>query len=194
MTVFEIRPGHTVTGHVFEQVRAFLAAEYPDVLPGLTWEAFTAPAAGAFLIPDPSGLVSKLEMILTDTPALTVKVNRWYHPDLRAGARPAPHNHRWAVMRSRILSGAYREHTYRSEAHGVADEARTHEAGADNVLPHHDFHEVEHVEPDTWTCFVGTRSQPGDWGYLDIETGHYTHNAAISPDPGFTAAFRALNP
>jgi hypothetical protein len=195
VTVFEIRPGYAVTDAVFEQVRELLATEFPGVLPGLTWHQFTAPAGGAFLIPDPTGAVSKLELILTDSPAHVVKVNQWFLPDLRAGQRPAPHNHRWRTMRSRILSGGYRDHAYWSETNTVADQLRTHETGSDNVIDHHEFHEVTEVEPgSTWTCFVGDRSQPGDWGYLDPDTGRYTHNAAISPDPNFTAVFNALNP
>jgi hypothetical protein len=193
MTSFEIRPGYTVTDTLYEQVADLLATGYPGALPGLSWEQFTRPVGGALLIPDPTGAVSKLELILADTPALVVKVNQWWLPDLRAGDRPAPHNHRWGTLRSRILTGGYRDHVYWSEPEAVNDEVRTHDAGTDNTVHHHEFHEVTEVEPGTWTCFVGDRSQPGDWGYLSPDTGRYTHNAALAPDPTFTRAFRALN-
>ena len=194
MTTFAIRPGYTVTDTVFEQVRELLAAEHPGVLPDLSWHEFTHPSGGALLVPDPAGEVFKLELILTTGPALAVKVNQWFGPDWKVGERPAPHNHPWRVMRSRILSGGYVDHAYWSEPGAVADEVRTHEAGSDNVVPHYEFHEVTEVEPGTWTCFVGDRNQPGDWGYLDPDTGWYEHNAAIAPNPRFTELFRALNP
>lgn len=194
MTVFEVRLGFTVTDTVYEQVRDLLASEFPGVLPGLTWEQFTHPAA-ALLVPDPEGEVFKLELILTASPARTVKVNQWFAPDLRDGQRPAPHNHPWRTMRSRILSGGYRDHVYRAEAGGVGHEVRAHETGADNVIEHYEFHEVTEVEPgNTWTCFVGDRNQPGDWGYLDLETGWYTHHAAAPQNPAFPALFDNLNP
>jgi hypothetical protein len=79
------------------------------------------------------------------------------------------------------------------EAGVVGTELRTLEASGSNVLEHWRFHEVAEVEPNTWTVFAGSRSQPG-WGYLDVETGHYTHHAAIASDPNFAAVFQALNP
>ena len=194
MVIHHIAPGITISDVVYEQVSEILDTRFPGVLPELTWEAVTAPAGGAWRIPDPTGAVSKVELILLDTPRTTVKINNWFLPDLRAGERPAPHNHRWRTMRSTIVSGGYRDRVYWADVSGVTEQVRTHDTGGQNTLPHHEFHEVIEVEPGSWTVFVGDDSQPGDWGYLDPGTGRYTHNAAISPDPNFAAAFKALNP
>lgn len=191
MISHEIMPGYHITSDIYEAVRSALAELAPDQVPG--WEQITQ--AKAYAIPDRAGAVSKVELILADTPALTIKVNNWHLPDLRSGEQPAPHNHRWRTMSSRILAGGYRDHVYWAEGRGVADEIRTHDAGSLNVVEHHEFHEVDEVEPGaTWTCFVGTRSQPGDWGYLDPELGIFTHSSSMAPDPNFRDAFRALNP
>jgi hypothetical protein len=193
---FEVMPGRYVTGDIYERVRAVLDSDTPALFPGgLSWEQFVHPAGGAYAIPHTSGRISKVELVLLDSPQTTIKINNWHAADLRAGDRPAPHNHRWRTMKSRILAGGYRDHVYWSTSSGVRDEVRTHDAGSDNVLEHHLFHEVVEVEAgETWTVFVGDASQPGDWGYLDPDTGFYTHNAATAPDPNFAAAFRALNP
>lgn len=190
-TSHEIMPGRFVTERVHALVQEALFTLAANTIP--TWSEFTHPAS-VYAIPDPTGAPSKVEIILTDTPTQTIKVNHWYLADRRRGHQPTPHNHRWRTMRSRILTGGYRDHVYWSDPDTVTDQIRTHSAGDTNRLDHHEFHEVTDVEPGTWTCFVGTRSQPGDWGYLDPNTGRYTHNQAMTPDPGFPAAFRALNP
>lgn len=193
MTAIEIATGCLVTNGIYEKVRDVLDTRFPELLPGLTWDQFINPARGTWRIPDPTGAVSKVELILADTPRGTVKVNNWWLPDLRSGERPSPHNHRWSTVVGSVIEGGYRDRIYWSEAGGVEQEIRTHEAGGRNVLPHHEFHEVVDVEPGTWTVFAGNRSQPGDWGYLDPETGFYTHNAAVAPDPNFKKAFATLN-
>lgn len=191
----EILPGHLVTGELYEKVRAELAAHAGDLFPELTWEQFTRPGA-AYAIPDNQGQVSKVELVLVSNPLATVKVNGWYLPDRRAGDRPVPHNHRWARMRSTILAGGYAETRYRSTPGGVEAAAQLHTAGGLNVVDHHVFHEVtEILEPaGTWTLMICREGQPGDWGYLDVDTGRYTHNSQVQPDPRFAKAFAALNP
>jgi len=193
---FEVMPGQRVTADVYEQVRDTLEGQAPNLLPGLTWEQFTHPGGGVFAIPDNQGRISKVELILASTPDETVKVNRWFLPDRRAGQRPVPHNHRWTVMRSTILRGGYTEERYRSGRGGVGHERCVHAAGGRNELGHAVFHEVvEILDPgETWTLMVCGHGQPGDWGYLDPDSGRYRHNEALAPDPGFAAAFRALNP
>ncbi|MBS2538907.1 hypothetical protein KGQ20_39790 [Catenulispora sp. NF23] len=112
LVIHHIAPGIVISDNVYEKVREILDRQHPGVLPGLTWKAVTAPAGGALRIPDPTGAVSKVELILLDTPRTTVKINNWFLPDLRAGDRPAPHNHRWRTMRSTIVAGGYRDHVY----------------------------------------------------------------------------------
>jgi hypothetical protein len=193
---FEVMPGQYVTDEVYEKVRALLAAEASHLFPALSWEQFTRPPGGVLAIPDNRGEVSKVELILASDPEATVKVNRWDRPDLRAGDRPAPHNHRWSLMESTILSGGYAEARYRAVRGGVESEQAEHTAGQRNQVPHPVFHEVTEIlaPGETWTLMICGVGQPGDWGYLDPDTGHYKHNKEVSPDPNFAATFKALNP
>lgn len=179
-----------VTDETFETAAAGVA-EHAPMLPPLTWERFAS--REWLMIPDDRGLLSKAQLTLVRTAALTVIVNTWYRADRRGGDRPLPHNHPWTSFTSAILAGGYREDRYWLDdfGHVHADLGVEHRSGGSNVVDHELRHEVVDVEPGTMTLMVCDRGRRGDWGHLDVDTGV---EIVGQPVDGFDAMFAALNP
>ena len=162
------------------------------------WLVFTNPQRWR-LVPDPDGSAYKAELVLLRGSEHTVKINLWFAPDLRRGDMPRPHNHPWEFT-SYILMGGYRESRYTASRGGVSEEVREHRAtgrrGYDRAMNHlglHEYHEVtEILDPGrTLTVMVCGDGEPGDWDYLDVESGRYVPNER---DAGFADRLRAINP
>ncbi|MFD0884878.1 hypothetical protein ACFQ08_09995 [Streptosporangium algeriense] len=186
-------PGLTVTEAMYETAAAGLATYAPE-LPALTWETFTDPAGWALVPHEETGLPYKAELTVREHPAGTLRrVNVWYGPDRRGGARPQPHSHPWP-FEARILTGGYAEDRYALADDQVnATLGVIHASGATNDIPRDLYHEVVDVEPGTLTLMVATaRGVRGGWGYLCVDSGTVT--PALAPTPGFLAALRDLNP
>jgi hypothetical protein len=186
-----IIPGLTVDEELFGAAAAGIAAYLPDLAP-LTWRRFTSPADW-WLVPDADGVGYKAELTLADTTERTVKVNRWFLPDLRGGQEPAPHSHPWH-FRAHVLLGGYSEDRYHVGRSGSVFVAlgMEHHQGGTNEVPLVTYHEVTAIhEPGrTLSLMVCGPRTPG-WGYLDVHTGAHK---PVPADPTFAARLAALNP
>lgn len=198
-----ISPVVIAPGLVLDETLYGVAAEgvlhhTPDLAP-LTWETFTTPRRW-WIIPDTDCLGYKAELTLHTDHARTIRLNRWYSPDLRGGQQPRPHSHPWPFD-AWLLSGGYTEDRYelnQAELHQMQPSVREqlnveHRAGDRNPVPRSRYHEVTHIhEPgDTLSLMVCGPGEPAAWGYLDVSTGQHTPAA---PDPDFDAKLRQLNP
>lgn len=182
-----IAPGLTLTDTQFETTANGLATHMPELSP-LTWEQFTSNAWT--LIPDEqTGEAYKAELTLVKTETRTVRVNRWFLPDLRDGSAPKPHNHPWDFV-SVILDGEYVEDRWTLKDGVVVPVADVeHRTGELNRLAREVFHEVKHVE-DALTLMACGPGMAG-WGYLDPEVGTVTPSELPA---GFMDRLRELNP
>jgi hypothetical protein len=194
-----ILPGFTVDQTMYETAANGIATLAADLAP-LTWDKFTAPASW-LLIPDEQGEISKAEMILTCSVQRTVKLNIWYRPDVRGGAKIVPHNHRWDTFCGNLLLGGYDEDRYTrtavdaatGRAHVEAELGVTHDTATANEVPHDVFHEVTRVhEPGrTMSLMVCGRGEFGNWCHLDVDTGRLVREQPVA---GFDDMFAVLNP
>lgn len=185
-------PAFTLTNVLYELAAAGVAIHAPSLAP-LTQKRFTA-LADWLHIPDDQGALSKSELTLARTPALTVRLNIWFRPDLRGGDRPQPHNHPWETFTGHVLAGGYDEDRYEGQGGDVhAEIGVRHVSPAANTVDHRVYHEVTTVhEPGrTLSLMVCSQGRRGDWGYLDLSTGRHVQ---LGPDPDFDARFAALNP
>lgn len=189
MELVEIIPGLIVDEEMYERARKGLAEHASEEK--LTWETFTDEYSW-LLIPAPDGTGYKAELVLRQEEALTIKVNLWMSPDLRAGGTPRPHSHPWKFT-AHVLMGGYTEQRYEALNGKVHAETQIHRAGGQNHVPLSVFHEVTeiHAPARTLTLMICGQGRKGDWGYLDVETGAFEAN---QPDPTFKARLQALNP
>jgi hypothetical protein len=194
----EILPGLVLSDREFELAAAGVAEHAPMVGP-LTRAKWLNPA-GWLRIPDQEGEVSKDELILVASEEITVKLNRWWCPDVRGSeVDQAPHNHRWSEFRGHLLYGGYTETRFvRSNIDpetGRADvesfEA-VHDSPDANLVAHEVYHEVTDIHmPGTLSLMVCGYGRFGDWGHLDTRTGRTRKDQPVA---GFNEAFAALNP
>jgi hypothetical protein len=183
----EVEPDLVVTGEMFELLEAALPLYVRDL--SVSWDDFVDPMFW-LLVPDPDCVGYKAEFVLFRDAVRTVKLNKWFKPDLRSGESPKPHGHPWA-FEARLLAGGYTEHRYiigRS-----AYQVQTHLVGDLNSIDLSDFHEVtEILDPEnTLSLMVCGPGIQGNWGYLDPHTGVVREN---TPDPTFRDRVVQLNP
>jgi hypothetical protein len=191
-----VKTGLIVSDEQYDRAVLDLKKTAPHVQPP-TWDEFINPTKW-FLVPNPHCEGYKAELVLVRTADETIKINRWMGPDLRAGDTPLPHNHPWYRMDAHILSGSYTDtHFHRQydkgAVVGVETNVLTHNAGGTNLVLKDGFHEVIDVDPDTLSIIYCGPGVKNDWGYIDPETGVYTHNQSLN-DPHFMDMARYLNP
>jgi hypothetical protein len=195
----EILPEFTLDDEMYNVAAEGISTFAPD-LPDLTWEKFTTPADW-LLIPDDRGELSKAEVELMIGVDRTIKLNIWFRPDVRGGAKVIPHNHRWESFTGHVLMGGYDEDRYwrshieslsgRADVH--ADLGITHAGPAANVVEQDTFHEVVGIhEPGrTMSLMVCGYGEFGNWTHLDIDSGRLMREQPVA---GFNDMLAALNP
>ncbi|WP_280361313.1 hypothetical protein [Nocardia wallacei] len=197
MSSVVVAPGLVLDETLYELSAAGVLHYAPDLAP-LTWETFTTPRRW-WIIPDTDCRGYKAELTLHTDPARTIRLNRWYSPDLRGGQQPRPHSHPWPFD-AWILTGGYTEDRYEPTGDQITGEPAVraqlgieHRAGGHNTVPRSVYHEVTHIhEPGrTLSLMVCGAGEPAAWGYLDTTTARHTPTA---PDPDFDAKLRHLNP
>ncbi|WP_280391278.1 hypothetical protein, partial [Nocardia wallacei] len=126
-------------------------------------------------IPDTDCLGYKAELALHTGHARTVRLNRWYSPDLRGGHQPRPHSHPWS-FNAWLLSGGYTEDRYEPTGDQTTGEPSVreqlgveHRAGGRNPVPRSVYHEVTHIhEPgrtlSLMVCGPGDPAAGGEQG------------------------------
>jgi hypothetical protein len=197
MTTLNVIPGLVLTGAMFEVAADGIDRYVPDLAP-LSFERFTDPA-GWWMIPDEDGNGYKAELQLLNTTQRTIRLNRWFLPDLRGGQESRPHSHPWHFA-ARVLAGGYTEDRFERIGAGNGDQPTVreqlgieHQAGGVNEVPRSVYHEVTQIhDPSaTLSLMICGRGQRGQWGYLNTTTGVHTPTA---PAPDFAAKLRHLNP
>jgi hypothetical protein len=103
-------------------------------------------------------------------------VRLYVHNIPRADADRFLHNHPRPFI-SVVLHGGYVERTCvdRHASETLRDVGRPfgRRGSRFNVMSVERFHRIVHVEPNTWTLFVGRcRKEAGGWGFLAPETRH----------------------
>ena len=175
MDSLTILPGLTLDDLMYESVS--WQVHHIEPRPVISWGMFTDPERWC-LVPAPDASAYKAEMLVERNESRTIKVNLWFAPDLRDGARPMPHSHPWEFT-SYILEGGYREDRYTRTPAGVRKETREHRASGaldfptTNEIALYEFHEVTEIFAPgrTLTLMVCGEWDPDGWEYLDPETG-----------------------
>lgn len=197
----EIIPGLTLDEELYGAAAEGLTTHAP-ALPALTWEEITDPSRW-WLVPSPDNddagrpLPYKAEFLVTQTADLTVKINRWYRPDLRAGETSRPHTHPWEVMEAYPVVGGYEDQHWHRTAAGQLVEVGTslNVPGKVNRIHHRDYHEVTAITDPGRTVsvivcgrWIHDEAHQGVWGHLDLHTGNHV---PVQRDPAEQAAFQA---
>ncbi|WP_367139656.1 hypothetical protein [Saccharothrix sp. HUAS TT1] len=188
-TTVTIAPGLRLPRRMFDLAAQGVVDHAPELGPLREEDFFSSRWT---LIPDEStGEAYKAELVLLRTPTRTIKLNRWFAPDLRDPAGPRPHNHPWD-FHSTILDGLLVEDRWAvRDGQVLPDAGVEHAAGQVNRIGREEFHEVREVDPDrTLTLMICGPGMAG-WGYLDPASGAVAK--AVLP-AGFDTRLRELNP
>lgn len=200
MRVVEVIPGLILDEEIFGAAAECLAAHAPAHC-ALTWEAFTDPARW-WLVPSPDDddtgvpLAYKAEFVVVQTADLTIKINIWYRPDLRAGEISKPHTHPWLVMEAHPAMGAYEDEHWHRTATGLLVQKGSvlNVPGSVNRIFDRDYHEVKYVASPGRTVSVivcgrwlHDEAHKGIWGHLDLDTGCHV---PVQRDPVEQERFR----
>jgi len=204
----EIIPGLTVDDELYGAAAEGLALHAPDQ-DALTWDAF-ADATRWWLVPGPDDddagvpIGYKAEFVMTQTVDLTIKINIWYAPDLRARETSKPHNHPWEVMEAHPVLGGYTDEHWRRTAAGLLVEQghTVNLPGAVNRIFARDYHEVTEIADPGRTVSVMVcgrwlhdEGHRGVWGHLDLDTGcHVPTQRDPAEQERFRARTRRINP
>lgn len=203
-----IIPGLDMDDELFAAAAEGLAEHVPD-LPPLSYEDITDPMRW-WRVPGPDDdgdgepIAYKAEFLVSRTLARTVKVNRWYGPDLRSGETSKPHTHPWEVMEAHPVLGGYDDaHWHRTAAGLIVEQGTTSNLpGTVNRIIARDYHEVTAVKDPGRTLsvmvcgpWIHDQDHRGVWGHLDLHTGRHV---PVQHDPvdqeRFAARTRRINP
>jgi hypothetical protein len=203
-----IIPGLEVDDTIYNAAAAGLAAHAPGQ-PALTPEAFIDPSRW-WLVPGPDDddtgvpVAYKAEFELVQSLDLTIKINKWFRPDLRSKETSKPHTHPWEVMEAYPVLGGYEDaHWHRTAAGELVEQGSVlNQPGSVNRIFARDYHEVTSIaEPgrtvSVMICgrWIHDKANQGIWGHLDLHTGcHVPVQRDEADRERFRARLYRINP